>query len=127
MLTKWILSFVTLLIISSHVDAQVTAQAKAFTENFNDSTLTNFRYGSTGNQHDFKWRSGIISSIEPSTKVLLFKIDPDDSAGAGRGPEIISNQLTHFGTYSARLKVADVKAIQPNVGAVTGYFTYHMD
>ena len=58
---------------------------------------------------------------------MSFKIDPGDSAGAGRGPEIISNDFTHFGTYSARLKVPHVSDIQPNAGAVIGYFTYHVD
>jgi beta-glucanase (GH16 family) len=96
-------------------------------ENFDDSKLIQFRYGSTGNPSEFKWRSGETSTTEPSAKVLSFRIDPSDSAGAGRGPEIISNQFTHFGTYSARLKVPDVKSVQPNVGAVVGYFTYHMD
>ncbi len=98
-----------------------------FTENFDDSTLTNFRWGSTGTKAAFKWRSGVASSIEPATKVLSMKIDPEDRAGAGRGPEIISNNFTHFGTYSTRLKVPRVAGIQPNVGAVVGYFTYHMD
>src|SRR5678809_979955 len=50
-----------------------------------------------------------------------------DSAGAGRGPEIISNNFTYYGTYSARLKVPDVRNIQPNTGVVVGYFTYFMD
>src|SRR5205085_9863579 len=94
---------------------------------FNDSTLKNFRYGSTGNKTDFKWKSGVNSPTEPGIKILSFKIDPTDSAGAGRGPEIISNDFTHFGTYSARLKVPHVSDIQPNAGAVVGYFTYHMD
>lgn len=67
------------------------------------------------------------SSTEPGTSVLSFKIDPNDPAGAGKGPEIISNEFTHYGTYSARLKVPDVRSEQPNVGAVVGYFTYHMD
>jgi beta-glucanase (GH16 family) len=99
----------------------------AFIENFNDSVLQNFRYGSTGTKSACKWQPGVTSKTEPGTKVLLFKIDPLDSAGAGRGPEIISNDLTYFGTYSARLKVPDVKNVQPNTGAVVGYFTYYMD
>jgi hypothetical protein len=70
---------------------------------------------------------GVNSLSEPGTKILSFKIDPNDSAGAGRGPEIISNDFTHFGTYSARLKVPHVRDIQPNAGAVVGYFTYHVD
>jgi len=35
--------------------------------------------------------------------------------------------LTSFGSYSARLKVPDVRTVQPNTGAVVGYFTYYMD
>jgi beta-glucanase (GH16 family) len=99
----------------------------AFVEDFSDTTSPYFRYGSTGNKSDFKYKMGVNSSIEPNTKVLSFKIDPLDSAGAGRGPEIISKNFTHFGTYAARLKVPDARDVQPNVGAVVGYFTYHVD
>lgn len=70
---------------------------------------------------------GVDSPTEPDTDILSFKIDPEDASGAGRGPEIISKEFTHFGSYSARLKVPDVKKTQPNVGAVVGYFTYHVD
>ena len=55
---------------------------------------------------------------------MLERIQPTDPAGAGKGPEISSTKRTHFGTYSARLRVPDVKKAQPNVGAVVGYFTY---
>lgn len=107
--------------------AQQENLAHAFTENFNDSVLQNFRYGSAGNKAAFKWQPGVTSKTEPDSKVLLFKIDPADSAGAGRGPEIISNDFTYYGTYAARLKVPDVRNVQPNTGAVVGYFTYYMD
>ena len=99
----------------------------AFVENFADSTSNYFRYGSTGNKSGFKYKFGANSLTETGTNILSFKIDPQDSAGAGRGPEIISKYFTHFGTYAARLKVPQVKDIQPNVGAVVGYFTYHAD
>jgi beta-glucanase (GH16 family) len=107
--------------------AQEASTHGLFFEDFSDSTSKFFKYGSTGTKADFKWKLGINSLTEKGTKVLSFKIDPNDSAGAGRGPEIISNDFTHFGTYSARLKVPRVRDIQPNVGAVVGYFTYHMD
>jgi hypothetical protein len=107
--------------------AQEPVSPHAFTEDFNDSSLRNFHYGSTGSKDAFKYKVGATSSAEPGTKVLLFKIDPADSAGPGRGPEIISNNFTHFGSYSARVKIPHVKNVQPNVGAVVGYFTYHMD
>jgi hypothetical protein len=118
---------VILFFASITLHAQQENLSHSFIENFNDSVLQNFRYGSAGVKDAFKWQPGIISKTEPGTKVLLFKIDPADSAGAGRGPEIISNQFTSFGTYSARLKIPDVRNVQPNTGAVVGYFTYYMD
>ena len=107
--------------------AQQTGLHNSFCEEFSDTLLKHFRWGSTGTKADFKWRSGVPSSSEPGTRILLMKMDPEDRAGAGRGPEIISTNFTHFGTYSTRLKVPQVATVQPNVGAVVGYFTYHMD
>jgi beta-glucanase (GH16 family) len=123
---KQILLFLSLF-FSVMTHAQMGKLSQGFTESFNDPGLHHFRYGSTGTKAAFKWQSGAASKSEPGGKMLLFKIDPMDSAGAGRGPEIISNDFTYFGTYSARLKVPDVKEVQPNTGAVVGYFTYFMD
>src|SRR5215218_973111 len=124
---RLILPLTTLLLCAFLTNAQVDTTHGSFFENFNDTTSKFFHYGSTGTKADFKRKLGVSSPTKPKTKVLLFKIDPNDSAGAGRGPEIISNKFTHFGTYSARLKVPDVRDVQPNAGAVVGYFTYHMD
>jgi hypothetical protein len=118
---------VALMFIALVSNGQQARSYVSFFEDFNDSAPKFFRYGSTGNKTDFKWKSGTTSAIDPAAKILSFKIDPQDSAGAGRGPEIISNDLTHFGTYSSRLKVPAVRDVQPNVGAVVGYFTYNMD
>jgi hypothetical protein len=100
---------------------------KSFREDFDSDSLNHFSYASGGNQAAFTRTFGMNSSTEPGTSVLSFKIDPSDPPGAGRGPEIISNEFTHYGTYSARLRVPDVRSEQPNIGAVVGYFTYHMD
>ena len=108
------------------VTAYSQTASHSFIENFDDTILHHFRYGSTGIKSAFKWQSGVISKTD-NAKVLSLKIDPLDSAGAGRGPEIISNDFTYYGTYSARLKVPDVRDIQPNTGAVVGYFSYYMD
>ena len=124
---KQTILFTLLFCIVFTTNAQEVKLSNSFSENFSDSTLKNFRWGSAGTKADFKWKSGVNSLTEPGTKILSMNMDPEDRAGAGRGPEIISNEFTHFGTYSTRLKVPNVKDIQPNVGAVVGYFTYHMD
>ncbi len=98
-----------------------------FMENFSRSSSRYFQPRTDGKGAGFLWKFGVRSPGERKTKVLSLKINPEDRAGAGRGPEIISDNYTHFGTYAARLKVPDVKNIQPNVGAVVGYFTYHVD
>ena len=100
---------------------------KSFFEDFSGTKSEYFQHHSSGRGADFTWAFGVDSPTDPGTSILSFKIDPEDSAGAGRGPEIITNDFTHFGTYAARLKVPDVREIQPDVGAVVGYFTYHMD
>ncbi|MDA0195663.1 MAG: glycoside hydrolase family 16 protein [Bacteroidetes bacterium] len=100
---------------------------RGFKDDFNTSMPEYFHYDSRGNNAEFTRTFGAASPSEPSTKILSFKIDPEDPAGAGRGPEIISNDFTHFGTYAARIKVPDPREKQPDVGAVVGYFTYHMD
>lgn len=98
-----------------------------FKEDFSSRKSEFFRYGSTGKKAGFKSKSGIKSSEKDESKILSFKLNPKDEAGPGKGPEIISRKFTHFGTYSTRLKVPDSRAVQPNVGAVVGYFTYHDD
>lgn len=96
---------------------------EAFREEFSSRHSAFFRYGSTGIKAGFKWKSG--KKINPDLEVLSFKLNPKEESGPGKGPEIISKKFTHFGTYSTRLKVPDPRTVQPNLGAVVGYFTYH--
>ena len=98
-----------------------------FFEDFSRQHLKNFKANEGAKGADFLWRSGVRLPTERKTKILLSKINPEGEPGAGPGPEISSKYFTHFGTYAARLKIPDVKKIQPDVGAVVGYFTYHMD
>jgi hypothetical protein len=114
-------------IAGSSAIAQQEKYHNFFFEDFRNSTSEYFQLHTTGKGADFTCTFGADSPTEPKTKILSFKIDPEDVAGAGKGPEIISNYFTHFGTYATRLRIPDVRNIQPNVGAVVGYFTYHVD
>ena len=118
---------ILLAVIGSTASAQPARFQNAFKEEFSKPTSPYFRYGSTGQALGFKYAQGIPSPTEPKRNILSFKINPGEAAVAGKGPEIISTQFTHFGIYSARIKVPAVATLQPNVGAVVGYFTYHVD
>ncbi len=102
---------------------------KAFVENFDKATSKYFmqRRDKRDEATDFRYFPGNVSLSEKGTDVLLYRIDPQDPAGAGRGPEIISRKYTSYGTYAARIRIPDVTKVQPNVGAVVGYFTYNME
>jgi hypothetical protein len=102
---------------------------KAFVEDFDKTTSKYFmqRRDKRDEATDFRYFPGNVSLSEKGTDVLLYRIDPQDPAGAGRGPEIISRKYTSYGTYAARIRIPDVTKVQPNVGAVVGYFTYNME
>ena len=118
--------FFVFLMFMSPIFAQKEEYHSKFVEKFNKSTSKFFNINLRETGEDNRYSHG-ISLSEKCTKVMKLRIDPKDPAGAGRGPEIVSKNFTHFGTYSARIKVPNVIDVQPNVGAVVGYFTYHMD
>jgi hypothetical protein len=98
-----------------------------FIENFSKSSIVSFHPSKEGKGSHSLVKSGVHSHTKGVKKVLALTIDPKGPAGAGRGPEIISNEFVHFGSYAARIKIPDVKKVQPDAGAVVGYFTYHSD
>ncbi|MDD2327870.1 MAG: glycoside hydrolase family 16 protein [bacterium] len=100
---------------------------ESFMEDFDNKTSDYFSHGSGGKGAAFTWEMGAVSPSYPGIKILSLKLDPDEAAGAGKGPEVISDKFTYYGSYAARLKVPDPRDLQPNVGAVVGYFTYRMD
>ena len=93
----------------------------AFTEDFNSPEQKNFNM----RRSELRYYSGVHSLTEENTNVMLMQITPADGAGPTfYGSEIYTPKYTHFGTYSARLRMPSLKEVQPNAGIVTGYFTY---
>ena len=117
------------LLAQENPDNSKAAYHKAFVEDFDKTTSKYFmqRRDKRDEATDFRYFPGNVSLSEKGTDVLLYRIDPQDPAGAGRGPEIISRKYTSYGTYAARIRIPDVTKVQPNVGAVVGYFTYNME
>lgn len=102
---------------------------KKFIEHFNKPTSKyfNLNEGRRRKSTQMRYIPATSSFCEKDSKVMMLRIDPTDPAGAGRGPEICSKNYTYYGSYSARIRIPDVTAVQPNVGAVVGYFTYNME
>lgn len=116
--------FPAIILLIGSVQAQ--SLSGAFTEGFDGPVSEYFDINYRTSGDDFRYFPGVGSLSEKGTDIMLFRIDPEDPAGAGRGPEVISKELTHYGTYSARIRIPDVTKVQPNVGAVVGYFTYNV-
>lgn len=98
-----------------------------FLEDFKRSRSKYFQSNAKGKGADSLLSFGIRIPEDRKTKILSLRIDPEGAPGAGKGPEISSKHYTHFGTYAASIKIPDVKKTQPDIGAVVGYFTYHVD
>jgi hypothetical protein len=118
---------ITAILSAGKCSDEAGSGGKGFTENFTADTLVNFRYGSGGNRAPFTREYGVASILEPGTRVLSLKLDPDDRAHPWQGPNISSLEFCHYGTYSGRLKTPAVLETQPNVGGVVGFFTYFND
>jgi hypothetical protein len=124
---KHLLATCFLLLTGLSVFSQQTKYHGPFIEDFSKPTSPYFHPGSEGKGAEFTCIAGGRTSSFPWSKILALRIDPEEGPGAGLGPEIISNEYTHFGTYAARIRIPDVKKKQPDAGAVVGYFTYHVD
>ena len=133
MKTLFKLPLIGLLFVSSSVVAQPIQSEdeikfhNSFTEHFSKSYSDYFDYNYRKSGYDYRYFSGYPSLSEKDTEIMMYRIDPEDPAGAGKGPEIISKDYTFYGTYSARLRVPKAAKAQPDVGAVVGYFTYNVD
>jgi beta-glucanase (GH16 family) len=121
--------FLTAIIFLSGLSAfsQEEAYPGPIIENFSKSALINFHFAKEGKGSKSLCKSGVHSHTKGVKNVLALTIDPKGPAGAGRGPEIISNKFVHYGRFAASIKIPDVRKIQPDAGAVVGYFTYHSD
>ena len=89
---------VLILLAAGQALAQDAKFHDAFTENFSKETSEYFDYNYRPSGHDFRYYSGIRSFSEEGTDVMLYRIDPADPAGAGKGPEIISKDYTFYGS-----------------------------
>ncbi len=82
------------------VAQEAGVEYEGFKEEFNSDASEHFRYGSGGNRAEFTRSFGVPSSIEPDTRVLLLRMDPDDRATPWQGPNLSSHRMSHYGIYT---------------------------
>jgi hypothetical protein len=64
---------------------------------------------------DFRSFPGFPSLTESGTKILMLRLNA--AKDAGDGITLTSKDYVHFGSYSARVKLPDVKSVQASLGA----------
>lgn len=76
---------------------------------------------------DFRYFSAHPSLSAANTKIMMMRIDPADGEGWGKGPQVLTKDYTFYGSYSARMKVPDIRKAQKNIGAAAGLYVYDVD
>lgn len=98
-----------------------------FQEDFSEtSSFLRFAAKANGGE-DFRYYSAYPSLSATNTKVMMMRIDPADGEGWGKGPQVITKDYTFYGTYSARMRVPDIRKAQKNLGAAAGLYVHDID
>lgn len=98
-----------------------------FKEDFSEtSSFLRFSAKANGGE-DFRYFSGHPSLSATNTKVMMMCIDPADGEGWGKGPQVITKDYTFYGSYSARIRVPDIRKAQKNIGAAAGLYVHDVD
>ncbi len=86
---------------------------EAFKEDFSEEPANGLTLDSGGK--DLRCFPGFPSLTESGSTILMLRLDA--AKDAGDGIKLISKDYVHFGSYSARVKLPDVKSVQPGLGA----------
>lgn len=98
-----------------------------FEEDFSErSSFLRFAPKVNGGQ-DLRYYSGHPSLSAASTTVMMMRIDPADGEGMEKGPHVITKDYTFYGSYSARIRVPDIRKAQKNIGAAAGLYVLDYD
>lgn len=101
--------------------------AGEFKEDFSERSSGFFRFAPKANGEDFRYFSGHPSLSSTNTKILMMCCSPTDGEGWGKGPQVTTKDYTFYGSYSARIRIPDIKKAQKNIGAIAGLYVYDED
>ena len=105
-------------------DKDVTLMGE-FSEEFSGLESEFFDFGYKTEGDDFRFYSGFPSMTENGNTVLMLRFDISDASGTGA--VITSRNYTYYGTYSIRLRIPDIAAVQPKLGACVDFALFDDD
>lgn len=108
----------------------------AFAESFSEKTSSIFEC-TYKEGLDLRYYPAFPSWNERNTTLMMMRVDPSDPTGLSQAPKIITKEHTFYGSYSIRMRLPNIKAVQPNIGLnavftlneldeVNGYSTIEM-
>lgn len=99
----------------------------AFEEVFTEKSTDVFSFALHESGKDLRYFMAFPSWNESKTKLLLMRVDPADPAGLNGCPSVFTNEHTFYGSYSIRMRLPDIKAVQPNIGLNAVFTTAEQD
>lgn len=97
----------------------------SFTEEFSsrESELVTFARRTDGD--DFRYYGAFPSLSERGTTILMLRLDPADPAG--EGAVVTTRDYVSYGSVSARIRIPDITAVQPKLGASADFSLLDQD
>lgn len=88
----------------------------AFTQTFDSKDYSVFTPNIKEDTPDLRYYPAFPSWNEKGTSLLMLRMDPKDPSGMNQAIAINSNEHCFYGSYSVRMRLPNIKAVQPNIG-----------
>lgn len=99
----------------------------AFNEEFSAQESEFFEFKKREEGLDLRYFSAFPSYTERNKTILMLRTDPKDNAGLDNGAQIQTADHCFYGSYSAFLRIPDIKKAQPNIGESAILGVYNLD
>lgn len=97
----------------------------SFTEDFSSRESDCLTFARRTDRDDFRYYSAFPSLSERGATILMLRLDPADAAG--EGVVVASRDYVYYGSVSARIRIPDIVAVQPKLGASADFSLLDQD
>ena len=97
----------------------------SFTEDFSSRESEYLTFSRRTDRDDFRYYSAFPSLSERGATILMLRLDPADAAG--EGVVVASRDYVYYGSVSARIRIPDIVAVQPKLGASADFSLVDQD